>query len=74
MKTGLYEEVINNKLKEKLRQQLAEIKELQIDKAPVDRAEAYKVLSKYLAAVVEKSLSQIGGNDEIGRASCRERV
>lgn len=64
MKTGLYEEVINNKLKEKLRQQLAEIKELQIDKAPVDRAEAYKVLSKYLAAVVEKSLSQIGGNDD----------
>ena len=60
MKTGLYEKLINNKLKIKLQEQLAADTNLQVDKAPVDRAEAYKVLSKYLAKIVEESLTQIG--------------
>ena len=64
MKTGLYEKLINNKLKAKLQEQLATDHNLQVDKAPVDRAEAYKVLSKYLAKVVEKGLTQIGGKDD----------
>ena len=64
MKTGLYEKLINNKLKAKLQEQLATDNKLQVDKAPVDRAEAYKVLSKYLAKVVEKGLTQIGGKDD----------
>lgn len=56
METGLYEKVINKELQE----QLNKIKDLQIEKAPVDRAEAHKILTKYISDIVEKSLVQIG--------------
>ena len=47
---GLYEQVINNQLTS----ELAEIPEARKAIAPIDKAEASKVLAQYLADVVQK--------------------
>ena len=47
---GLYEQVINNALTG----ELAEIPEARKSVAPIDKAEASKVLAQYLADVVQK--------------------
>ena len=49
---GLYEQVINNALTG----ELAEIPEARKAVAPIDKAEASKVLAQYLADVVQKGL------------------
>ena len=49
---GLYEQVINNALNS----ELAEIPEARKSTAPIDTAEAAKVLAQYLADVVQKVL------------------
>ena len=49
---GLYEQVINNALTS----ELAEIPEARKAIAPIDKAEASKVLAQYLADVVQKGL------------------
>lgn len=49
---GLYEQVINNALTG----ELAEIPEARKSVAPIDKAEASKVLAQYLADVVQKGL------------------
>ena len=49
---GLYEQVINNALTS----ELAEIPEARKAVAPIDKAEASKVLAQYLADVVQKGL------------------
>ena len=55
---GLYEQVINNQL----RSELAQIPEARKAVAPIDRAEASKVLAQYLAAVVQKGLDNVADN------------
>ena len=52
---GLYEQVINNALTS----ELAEIPEARKSVAPIDKAEASKVLAQYLADVVQKGLDKI---------------
>lgn len=47
---GLYEQVINNALT----RELAEIPEARKAVAPIDKAEASKVLAQYLADVIQK--------------------
>ena len=49
---GLYEQVINNALNS----ELAEIPETRKAVAPIDKAEASKVLAQYMADVVQKGL------------------
>ena len=49
---GLYEQVINNALTS----ELAEIPEARKAVAPIDKAEASKVLAQYLVDVVQKGL------------------
>ena len=49
---GLYEQVINNALNS----ELSEIPEARKAIAPIDKAEASKVLAQYLADVVQKGL------------------
>ena len=49
---GLYEQVINNALN----RELSEIPEARKAVAPIDKAEASKVLAQYLASVVQKGL------------------
>lgn len=49
---GLYEQVINNALN----RELAEIPEARKSTAPIDTAEAAKVLAQYLTDVVQKGL------------------
>lgn len=58
LKDGLYEQVINNKLDT----ELAECSEKFSTTASIDKAEASKVLSKYLTEVVEKGLDNIIDN------------
>lgn len=58
LKDGLYEQVINNKLDI----ELAECSDKLSTTASIDKAEASKVLSKYLAEVVEKGLDNIIDN------------
>lgn len=56
---GLYEQVINNALTG----ELAEIPEARKSVAPIDKAEASKVLAQYLADVVQKGLDNVLDND-----------
>ncbi len=55
---GLYEQVINNQLTS----ELAEIPEARKAIAPIDKAEASKVLAQYLADVVQKGLDNVLDN------------
>ena len=55
---GLYEQVINNQLNS----ELAEIPEARKAVAPIDKAEASKVLAQYLADVVQKGLNNVADN------------
>lgn len=55
---GLYEQVINHALTS----ELAEIPEARKAVAPIDQAEASKVLAKYLADVVQKGLDNVLDN------------
>jgi superfamily II DNA or RNA helicase len=55
LKPGLYEQVINKELGQELDQVTDKIKVT----APIDPVEASKVLSKYIAEVIEKSLENV---------------
>lgn len=55
---GLYEQVINHQLN----RELAEIPEACKAVAPIDKAEASKVLAQYLADVVQKGLDNVVDN------------
>lgn len=55
LKTGLYEQVINKELCKKLDQYKDKLKQ----SAPIDEAEASKVLAKYIADIVEKRLDNV---------------
>lgn len=58
LKNGLYEEVINKGLSEELDSSQDKL----IKRAPIDKAEAAKVLSKYITQVVERGLDNIVDN------------
>ncbi len=55
---GLYEQVINNQLSS----ELSEIPEARKAVAPIDKAEASKVLAQYLTDVVQKGLDNVADN------------
>lgn len=55
---GLYEQVINNALKS----QLAQIPAARKYSIPIDKAEAPKVLSQYLANIIQKGLENVAKN------------
>lgn len=55
---GLYEQVINNQLNS----ELAEIPGARKAVAPIDKAEASKVLAQYLSNVVQKGLDNVLDN------------
>ena len=55
---GLYEQVINNQLTS----ELAEIPEARKAVAPIDKAEASKVLAQYLSDVVQRGLDNVADN------------
>ena len=55
---GLYEQVINNQLNS----ELAEIPDARKAVAPIDKAEASKVLAQYLADIVQKGLDNVVDN------------
>ena len=52
---GLYEQVINNALN----RELSEVPEARKSTAPIDTAEASKVLAQYLTEVVQKGLDNV---------------
>ena len=56
--SGLYEQVINNQLDN----ELLGISEVRQCTAPIDKAEASKVLAQYLSEVVQKSLDNVADN------------
>ena len=55
LQPGLYEQVINNALSS----ELSEIPEARKSTAPIDTAEASKVLAQYLTDVVQKGLENV---------------
>ncbi len=55
---GLYEQVINNQLSD----ELADVSEARKAVAPIDKAEASKILAQYLADVVQKGLDNVLDN------------
>ena len=58
LQPGLYEQVINNALNS----ELSEIPEACKSTAPIDGAEASKVLAQYLTDVVQKGLENVQDN------------
>ncbi len=58
LKTGLYEQVINKKINEAL----ATISDKKAEISSIDTAESYRVLSQYIAGVIEKGLLNIADN------------
>ena len=58
LQPGLYEQVINTDLN----RELSEIPDARKSVAPIDRAEASKVLAQYLADVVQKGLENVVDN------------
>lgn len=58
LRPGLYEQIINNALNS----ELEEIPEARKSVAPIDKAEASKVLAQYLADVVQKGLDNVVDN------------
>ena len=58
---GLYEQVINNALN----RELSEVPEACKSTAPIDTAEASKVLAQYLTEVVQKGLDNVQDNGGI---------
>ena len=64
---GLYEQVINNALN----RELAEVPEARKSTAPIDTAEAAKVLAQYLTDVVQKGLENVqdNGADPAGKSN-----
>lgn len=58
LQPGLYEQVINNALSS----ELSEIPEARKSTAPIDTAEAAKVLAQYLTDVVQKGLENVQDN------------
>ena len=58
LKPGLYEQVINDQLTS----ELSSIPEARKAIAPIDKAEASKVLAQYLADVVQKALDNVIDN------------
>ena len=58
LKSGLYEKVINKELEEQLESQKDKLTKI----APIDKAESSKILSKYIAHVVEKGLDNLADN------------
>jgi hypothetical protein len=58
LKPGLYEQVINQTLTD----ELSKIPEVRQSTAPIDKAEASKILSQYLSDVVQKGLDNVLDN------------
>ena len=69
---GLYEQVINNALD----RELADVPEARKAVAPIDRAEASKVLAQYLADVVQKGLDNVldNGGDISGQIALANQI
>ena len=59
LKQGLYEQLINRMIGAEIKD--AEERGMYVDAAPVDTGEASKVLSQYLAEVIEKGLDNVRG-------------
>lgn len=72
LRHGLYEQVINNQLTN----ELAKIEEARKAVAPIDKAEAAKVLSQYLADVIQKGLDNIldNGGDISAQITLTNRI
>lgn len=72
LRHGLYEQVINNQLTN----ELAKIEEARKKIAPIDQAEAAKVLSQYLADVIQKGLDNIldNGGDISAQITLTNRI
>ena len=60
LKQGLYEQLINRMIGAEIKD--AEERGMYVDAAPVDTGEASKVLSQYLAEVIEKGLDNVRDN------------
>ena len=58
LKSGLYEQVINNELGQELDAATDKLKET----APIDDAEASRVLAKYVTEIIEKGLDNVKDN------------
>ena len=60
LKQGLYEQLINRMIGREIKK--AEERNMYVDVAPVDTGEASKILSQYLAEIIEKGLDNVRDN------------
>ena len=69
LKPGLYEQVINKELANKI-DDSAQL----IDKRNIDKAEAPQILSGYLAEIIEKGLSCLSSDDIEGQLGIANKI
>ena len=69
LKPGLYEQVINKELSDKI-DDSAQL----IDKRNIDKAEAPQVLTGYLSEVIERGLSRLAGDDIEGQLKLVNKI
>ena len=69
LRPGLYEQVINKELSDKI-DDSAQL----IDKRNIDKAEAPQVLAGYLSEVIEKGLSRLAGDDIEGQLGLANKI
>ena len=69
LRPGLYEQVINKELSDKI-DDSAQL----IDRRNIDKAEAPQVLAGYLSEVIEKGLSRLAGDDIEGQLGLANRI
>ncbi len=63
METGLYEQLINKVITLKINR--LDVDTFYVDKTPLDKSEASKVLSQYLSQVIQYALNQLSGKDSL---------
>lgn len=63
METGLYEQLINKVIELKINR--LNVDTFFVDKTPLDKSEASKVLSQYLSQVIQYALNQLSGKDSL---------
>jgi hypothetical protein len=69
LKPGLYEQVINKELSDKI-DDSAQL----VDRRNIDKAEAPQVLAGYLSEVIEKGLSRLSGDDIEGQLGLANKI
>ncbi|WP_053363452.1 hypothetical protein [Bacillus sp. FJAT-27251] len=72
MKQGIYEEIINQQLKNEL--ETLDLEEFEIGTEQIDPEEARKLLSTYISAITRKALKFVRDNGSDGNQALMDQI